>query len=504
MSNNKIEVEALPLEGIICLNENLYQIPLYQRPYSWGQEQIEELIDDLFQAFDEKNEEDYFCGSIVLVKNKNGDGPFQQFDVIDGQQRLTTFVLMACVIRRSFLKNFEYAKIKKERIEEIINKSIEIEPPQTNAEPVERLTIQTLNTSNDGAELNAVIQRTKESNFTKKGKLTKNEKNPYWKGVDYVENALERKKKELLEGKKTELEEFIHWMYKKVTFVKIVCENEDSAIQIFNTLNDRGLELSSADIIKSRMMQKLDFDKDRETFHNGWERTKKKLEHEDEQIDDLFTVYLYYLNPVKSQKEALHKVILDKLEKLNYKPLDSIIEIEEFSNEFLDITNSNNTKSILCLNYFGHERYWQSILTTARYKDRDYYEDLEKILLAFYYQCWIADEHFTSLKKITFEIVKKVKDDNCSIDEIKKEINNLLIEKDIPNAFDSALNESWQDSKKAKAVLALLEYSYTDNKDMKNLTDIMLFREGKAKVEVEHILPQNPHEESDWKEIFSR
>ena len=70
-----------------------YQIPSYQRPYSWGSEQVEQLWDDLYSAFEEKSEE-YFLGSIILIKKGDND-----FEVVDGQQRMTTLTILFCVLR---------------------------------------------------------------------------------------------------------------------------------------------------------------------------------------------------------------------------------------------------------------------------------------------------------------------------------------------------------------------------------------------------------------------
>ncbi len=71
-----------------------YQVPPYQRPYSWESEQIEDLWDDLYSSF-ESDEEEYFLGSIILSKNKDG----KYLDVIDGQQRLTTLMILFCTLR---------------------------------------------------------------------------------------------------------------------------------------------------------------------------------------------------------------------------------------------------------------------------------------------------------------------------------------------------------------------------------------------------------------------
>lgn len=86
----KLSVELKNLISIFSAdpnNKNFYQVPNYQRPYSWNKENISELIDDLFFAYTNSKNEEYFCGSIVLVENQTDN----RNDIIDGQQRFTTF-----------------------------------------------------------------------------------------------------------------------------------------------------------------------------------------------------------------------------------------------------------------------------------------------------------------------------------------------------------------------------------------------------------------------------
>ena len=78
--------------------KTLYRIPQYQRPYKWINEQVEQLWDDIFEAY-ESDIDNYFLGSIITVKSSDGSG---YIDVVDGQQRLTTLMILFCVLRDNF------------------------------------------------------------------------------------------------------------------------------------------------------------------------------------------------------------------------------------------------------------------------------------------------------------------------------------------------------------------------------------------------------------------
>lgn len=76
--------------------DQIYRIPNYQRQYSWTNEQLEVLWDDLYEEYKNQNNKCYFLGSIVVVKT--GD----YLDIIDGQQRITTLMIMMDVLRKTF------------------------------------------------------------------------------------------------------------------------------------------------------------------------------------------------------------------------------------------------------------------------------------------------------------------------------------------------------------------------------------------------------------------
>lgn len=92
----KIESEDSYLQDILK-DKLYYQIPIYQRPYQWTEENCEKLLDDLFFNYEDDREGDYFCGSLVLVKS-DPNSKTEIYDIVDGQQRLSTFILLAKVL----------------------------------------------------------------------------------------------------------------------------------------------------------------------------------------------------------------------------------------------------------------------------------------------------------------------------------------------------------------------------------------------------------------------
>ena len=93
-----INAKELPMVGIFN-NNYRFEIPEYQRPYSWTTEEVGELLDDLSyaarQSSNSSEASPYFLGSVVIIKNDTAP----KAEIIDGQQRITTLTIMLCVLR---------------------------------------------------------------------------------------------------------------------------------------------------------------------------------------------------------------------------------------------------------------------------------------------------------------------------------------------------------------------------------------------------------------------
>ena len=95
------EIKTAKVTILRLFTDFWFRIPEYQRAYVWGEEQIDNLFDDLAYALEQDNEKEYFLGAAVLQKHKVTQGAvsYDCYDVLDGQQRLTTLLLMMAVLR---------------------------------------------------------------------------------------------------------------------------------------------------------------------------------------------------------------------------------------------------------------------------------------------------------------------------------------------------------------------------------------------------------------------
>ena len=471
----EIKASIESLKKVLCDDERFYQIPDYQRPYSWDKDNVSDLISDLVTSYINNIEENYFCGSLVLVQGDKG-----RLDIIDGQQRVTTFTILACVIRDL------YYDILDEKQKDYIKLSIQDKYENTKRK-LKFLT-------NDKYQLDFEETVLKKINFiSNKNDYEKDfPKNRYLQNAHFIRDNI----KENFGNFNIDVNKFVIWLYEKIVLTTILCPNADSAIRIFNVLNDRGMPLSPIDILKSSLMQRILNEEDKNTFKVSWEAIITKLEFNDIAFEDMLNSYLYYKlgdNPsVRIDTELMD--IFKKENKLE-NPLEIISEIKKFSDSYIEILTLKN-KYIFCLKYLKHRIYWTSILASAKFVKYKDFDKLIKYLMAYYYQNWIAGKTVANIKQTSFNIIKSIKKDD-NIDEIVKLMQENLKKYETTNVFENELNiNNHYERNWAKPLLILVEYFWTDSQN-----EQQSFIPLSSKLHLEHILPQTTNE--FWNNIFT-
>lgn len=217
-----------------------YIVPDFQRPYSWENEQCDKLWEDFIEFYESQNikEDKYFLGNIVI--HPLGDS----FSVIDGQQRLTTLIL--------FIKSLH----SKAGTALVLEECLKIKDPLT-SQLTNGLRLDSQVLENDKKHLYDVIfnngDDTPDCNL-KRNYLYLGEKiDEWWK----------------TKGNSTsELNKLILCLLDQVVILPIHCGSEDDALTIFETINNRGMSLTDADIFKAKLHNAAKEEKD--TFVQQW------------------------------------------------------------------------------------------------------------------------------------------------------------------------------------------------------------------------------------------
>ncbi|MFP6266870.1 DUF262 domain-containing protein [Helicobacter pylori] len=472
----KIESKDSYLEDILT-DKRYYQIPIYQRPYQWTEENCEKLLDDLFEDYEKDGKSDYFCGSLVLVKS-DPNSKTETYDIVDGQQRLSTFILLAKVLADLYNGlDPEYLEYLQESWKDRYTER-------------KRLSFNTIG-SNAEYDFQDALEHFNDSQASK----NKNNKNNYLKNAVCLKDYLREKEIE-------NINKFIEWLYSNVKFITIICPNIDKALRIFNVLNARGLPLNATDIFKGELLKELAKEEDQKKLVSRWNALSQKCSDNDLTIETLFSWYLDYLNPVTS-REKMEKMLVTWFNILNKPPLEYLKGVEDFYNAYGEVLEMQDRHAHL-LSYKDDD-YLHVILCASilhHYSDQDI-EALKELLVKFYYQNWVAEQ--TEPKKQTnCNIIKALKEKK-SMDYIasivKKYLdddNNKITQNFREKLKDDHLYEKHKNASKnswLRPILILVEYFISDDPRPKRIE--------KNDFHVEHILPQKPDPSSQWVKDFS-
>ena len=299
---SKLSVDQKTIKDLFTDKSANFLIPDYQRPYGWEEEECQTLWDDIFTfAFPDGNKDafntndEYFLGAIVTYKNAN-----RQLEVIDGQQRLTTILLLL----RAFYDRFERMQDKPSiDTRNIISQCIWQTNEFGNADN-EHLKIDSEVATDDDKEEFLSILKTGNSENKMNSRYAKNY-HFFQKNIDlFIDNYA------------SYLPYFPARILNNCILLPIEADSQDTALRIFSTLNDRGMPLADADIFKAQFYKYYEKKGAKSEFIDDWKELSVKSERIFNPIfgtpmDELFTKYMYYIRSSEGNRssttEALRK-----------------------------------------------------------------------------------------------------------------------------------------------------------------------------------------------------
>ncbi|WQY55359.1 DUF262 domain-containing protein [Helicobacter pylori] len=474
---NEVKGVDRPLKDILATALVSYcQIPIYQRPYQWTEENCEKLLDDLFSSYEYYKESDYFCGSLVLIAiGTDSATNAKTYDVVDGQQRLSTFILLAKVLADLYNdcldpKNLEHLQ----------------EGWKDRHTERKRLSFNTIG-SNAEYDFQDALDF-----FDDPHHVSKNDENNYLKNAVCLKDYI--RKKEI-----KNINDFIEWLYSNVVFITITCPDADKALRIFNVLNARGLALNATDIFKGELLKELTEEKEQEWLATRWEDLRQKCLDNGFTMEIFFSQYLVYLEP-KTSKEKMEKRLVTWFKNLNKTPLEYLDGVEDFYNAYVEVLEMPDRYAHL-LSY-KEDNYWRAILCASLLHcySQSEIETLKKLLVKFYYQHWVARTKQSQIEQTCCNIINALKEKK-SMEHILSIARANLDFYNVIQHFKENLGDSHVYKKQPiknpylKPILILVEYFMSDDPKPKRIE--------KNDFHVEHILPQNPDPSSQWVKDFS-
>lgn len=452
--------QAKTVKQIFGDADSYYQIPDYQRPYSWGTEQIEQLWEDIYEAM-ELNQETYFLGAIILTSPGSS-----YLEVIDGQQRLTTLTILLCVIRDRYLGK-------------------------------DKALINSIKSLVDGAyRLRLITQSHIQNKFEKeilegvefpKHKLTEKERE-----ADSFLNAALIFRDKLHSVKNVDkIKKFLDYIMNRVILITITCSNQASAIKLFQVLNTRGLDLTNTDVIKSHLFSNCDKEKVQQ-LKDSWIRIENIASDVGRDTDRLITYYgLSILG--RNPSSALYAELI---EHRDFKTKDSnsiVYDMLKFSEAYKQLYNTES-KLMYSFWYLPND-YCRSILPTAFYKEYKEFSELAFQLRKLYWTYWIAGYTITKIKQTSFNVMAWIRT-NKPLSFIKEELDKKMKEDNVIGYMKESLDREVYGKRWLTPLLLLVEYNRTDDA---KLNWIKLDKD----VQVEHILPGKWSSNTAWKKQWT-
>lgn len=334
-----------------------FVIPDFQRPYKWDVEKCETLWNDIenFTLTDAKTNSDYFLGTIVSYKNDDGNQ-----DIIDGQQRITSFFLLL----RSFFKKLE-DMVEDEDVIGLKNQLApciwDINPISQKVSDKSKIHIESLVATEEDNEIFHKILET--------GLSLDSAKDNYSENYRFFKKQCD----EYAEKQPMQWKQLCITILQKCIILPIECDTTETALTIFSTLNDRGMPLADSDIFKAQIYRNLETDEKRKNFTDTWKELTQITKEAKISIDDVFRYYSHVLrarDSDKSKEVGLRKFYAeDKYRRLKDENIISeIILLSNFwryvnssiePDESVNYKISNETRKYLhCLNCYPNE-YWK-------------------------------------------------------------------------------------------------------------------------------------------------
>ncbi|ADG72514.1 DUF262 domain-containing protein [Brachyspira murdochii] len=491
---NKIEGKPKTLKEL--LQNTKYTIHYYQREYMWQEKHIGELIEDITSEFleyykdvhtrqDVANYGGYFMGSIVLAGRENA--------IIDGQQRLSSLTLLLI-----YLNN----KLKE------INETHDSIPFMIFSQS---FGIKSFNINIDERkECMEAIFNNKEFDTINSNESVKN----LYKGYQYISDIFpdDITEKNLLH--------FCDWLIEKLFFIEIVASTEQDAHKIFISMNDRGLSLTSTEMLKGYILSEIKDDKEREELNLKWKEKILSLKENDNKEDETFIkVWLrsQYADTIRQGKSGaenkdfeiiggeFHKWVRDEKDKLGLKISKDYKDFIEKFLYFADIyktiknyecTYNKKYKYIFYNDKLDFTFQMQLLLASICYKDDMQTVSQKIILVSKFIEFYILSRTlnysrvtYNTIKYTIFNITKNIRNSNSNINVLK---NTLKIEyKTLKLNISETLNNLYLNNFNKKYLKHFLAHiiSFIEEKisQPENYVNYMN-NETKNPYEIEHII----------------
>lgn len=492
----KIESDKLLVKDVFS---KWFRIPEYQRPYVWDTDQVSELLDDVMQARNSNPESQYFLGSMVLQKREKEDGStkYEECDLLDGQQRLTTLFLITAVIR-------------------------DITTDETLIDTCTKTIFQRENKYDNIPERLRIVFDIRDqvkdfiNEFVKEkgGTLKEDELNQKINNND-EDISIKNMSKAILNIRQffsnNHIEEFFPYLRSNVLMIYVAAEELEDAFRLFTVMNSRGVKLRNSDILKAENLGIIKDNAKRLEWAKRWEETETYFgEDFDNFLSHLRTILVKQKASVSLLKEFEDNIYnpknfdrntktYTKLKPLLQKGEDTFKFIDKYKKHYeqlfeqdnYDLNSSFELHNYLFMMQKGFEAdYWIAPLLRyyEKYKTSRLIEFVKKLDNKFANDWLIGVTPTIRIENVNAII--QVIDDSKKVEDVLMSKTLTLNIKEISNVLSGNI----YGRRAARYVLLKLDLLYHGHTTKPDTPEM---------ISIEHILPQTPPLLSQWRKDFS-
>ena len=380
------------LVGDLLSRQIYFHVPEHQRDYSWGEDEVSQFWDDIWKGVESRTE--HFLGPIVL---RNTDGG-KNFEIIDGQQRLTTSLILLSAIRNAYGERADAlaSTLQTTYFGHIDRKSRTIIPKFK------------MNSMNDEVFRNYIAEQKpdKEISDRAKGRSTKTPNRKILNAYSYLKSKID----ELIKSdgafdneKLADLEEFIK---EKLSVIQITVSDEADAYALFETLNERGIELSALDLLKNHLFKHAG--SSREAVKRRWQETLANL---DENIGSKFIRHYWVSKNGRVQAGRLYRVIRDSARDRSavVKLSEDLLRNSELYNalsasdfEFWDEFGEDVRSNISCLKFLNAAQCMPVLMASFNMMEKEEFSKIVRLMVVMAVRYSLICQYRTGALEIAY------------------------------------------------------------------------------------------------------
>lgn len=314
--------------GDLIGNGRIYRVPPFQRDYSWNEENWEDLWQDIL-LLHTNPDSSHYMGAIVLQSSNTSD---KEFTIIDGQQRLATLSIIAIAIIEKIqnLVEQEQQKEANQERQEILRRTYLSDRDPRSLRYSSKILLNENN--NDFYQSNLINLRQLRNirSLSKSNQLL-------WQAFQYFSSHLGELSDVVQSGEK--LAEFLtDTVAQRLLFIQINVEDELNAYTVFETLNARGIELSSTDLLKNYLFSLFQGPDDLQEAQRQWRRIINTVQME--RFPEFLRYYLS-LKQTRVRRERLFKIVRESV-KEGQQAFELLDKLENYGSLFIALGNSND------------------------------------------------------------------------------------------------------------------------------------------------------------------